>query len=71
MNENHADALLTHARVLAGESLDQATMVAVDRLGFKLRLRSGERVHSIRVPFPREVTSPGQCREAMIELLGT
>jgi heme iron utilization protein len=69
MNEDHADALRTCARLLAGESADDAAMVSVDRLGFKLRLRSGERVRSVRLPFPREVTTPGQCREVFIEML--
>lgn len=71
MNEDHAEALRTYARVLAGENADDVTMVSVDRLGFKLRLRSGERVHSVRVPFPREVTTAGQCREVFIEMLAS
>jgi hypothetical protein len=65
MNEDHAEAL----RALGGESADDVTMVSVDRLGFKLRLRSGERVHSVRLPFPREVTTAGQCREVFMEML--
>jgi heme oxygenase (biliverdin-IX-beta and delta-forming) len=65
MNKDHAAAL----RTLAGDGPDEATMVAVDRLGFKLRLRRGERVHTVRIPFPREVTTPGQCREVFIEML--
>ena len=69
MNEDHAEALGTCARVLTGESADEVTMVSVDRLGFKLRLRSGERVHSVRLPFPHEVTTAGQCREVFIEML--
>jgi len=40
MNRDHADALLTFARVLAREEAEEARMVAVDRLGFKLRLRT-------------------------------
>jgi heme iron utilization protein len=69
MNEDHADALLAYARAFAAEPSDEATMVSVDRLGFKVRLRTGERVHGIRVPFPREVTTAGQCREVFIEML--
>lgn len=69
MNDDHAGALLTLARVLFGQSAEEATMVSVDRLGFKLRLRDGERVQSVRIPFPREVTTPGQCREVLIEML--
>jgi putative heme iron utilization protein len=69
MNRDHPDALLTMARVLAREEAEEARMLAVDRLGFKLRLRSGERLHSCRIPFPREVTSPALCREVLIEML--
>ena len=69
MNQDHADALLTFARVLANEEAQEARMVAVDRLGFKLRLRSGSRLHSCRIAFPREVTNAPLCREVFIEML--
>jgi heme iron utilization protein len=69
MNRDHADALLEYARHFARESADEATMVAVDRLGFKLRLRSGERLSSVRIAFPREVTSAAQSREMLIAML--
>src|SRR6185436_19492032 len=39
MNRDHGDALLVFARVLGGISADAAEMVAVDRLGFRLRIR--------------------------------
>ena len=68
MNRDHADALCAYARHFAGEAADEATMVSVDRLGFKLRLRQGARLHSVRVPFPREVTTAAQSREALIEM---
>jgi len=69
MNRDHADALIEYARHFAGESVDEATMVAVDRLGFKLRLRSGQRLSSARIAFPREVTTAGQSREVLIAML--
>jgi putative heme iron utilization protein len=65
MNTDHTDALLT----LANEGATEATMVAVDRLGFKLRLRDAQRIHSIRVAFPREVRTAAQCRQVLIEML--
>jgi putative heme iron utilization protein len=74
MNDDHAGALLAYLRGSAGEGVggseppDEATMVAVDRLGFKVRLRTGERVHGLRVPFPRAVATAEQCREAFIDL---
>ncbi len=69
MNRDHADALATFARVLGSVEADEASMVSVDRLGFKLRVRSGERVYSTRIPFPREVTTAEQSRAVLIEML--
>ena len=68
MNADHADALLDYARGSGAEDAEEATMVSVDRLGFRLRLRTGERVHGLRIPFPREVTSAAQCREVLIAM---
>ena len=69
MNQDHADALVAYARHYAGEAPDEAVMVTVDRLGFKLRLRHGDRLSSIRIPFPREVTTATQSREVLIYML--
>ncbi len=69
MNRDHRDALVTLARVLAGAEAQEASMVSVDRLGFRLRLRSGERLYSVRIPFPREVTTPEASRVVLIEML--
>jgi heme iron utilization protein len=69
MNRDHADALVAYARHFAGEAADEATMVTVDRLGFTLRLRQGERLSSVRIAFPREVTTAAQSREVLIEML--
>lgn len=69
MNRDHPDALVTFARVLGGAEAEEATMAAVDRLGFKLRVRSGERLRSVRIPFPREVTTPEQSRAVLLEML--
>jgi putative heme iron utilization protein len=69
MNRDHPDALLTCARVLAGEPADEAQMVDVDRLGFKLRLRRGERRWSARLAFPREIATASDARTVLIEML--
>jgi heme iron utilization protein len=69
MNRDHADALIQYARYFASEVADEATMVAVDRLGFKLRLRQGERLSSVRIAFPREVTTAEESRETLIAML--
>jgi putative heme iron utilization protein len=69
MNRDHPDALVTLARVLARAEADEATMVSVDRLGFKLRIRHGDRVHAARIAFPREVTTAAESRTVLIEML--
>ncbi len=69
MNRDHADALALFARVLAGEAADEATMLEVDRLGFKLSLVSGGRLHTTRIAFPREVKTAGEARTVLIEMV--
>ena len=69
MNRDHADALVAYARHFAGETAEEATMVTVDRLGFKLRLRQGQRLSSVRIAFPREVTTAAQSRTVLIDML--
>ena len=69
MNRDHADALIAYARHFAGEAADEATMMAIDRLGFRLRLRSGERLHAVRIAFPRELRSAADSRTVLIEML--
>ena len=69
MNRDHADALIAYARHFAREPADEATMIAVDRLGFRLRLRSGDRLHAVRIAFPREVRSAAESRTVLVEML--
>ena len=69
MNRDHADALVTYARHFAGEPADAATMVAVDRLGFRLRLRQGERLQAVRIAFPQPLTTAAESRTVLIEML--
>ena len=44
-------------------------MVAVDRLGFRLRIRTGGRLHAERIPFPEEVTSADDARRVLIRMV--
>lgn len=69
MNADHADALVAYARAFAGEPADEATMTAVDRLGFTLRVRAGARLHGVRIAFSREVRTPGDARVVLIEMV--
>jgi hypothetical protein len=69
MNADHAAALVAYARAFAGEAADEATMTAVDRLGFRLRLRSGDRLHGVRIAFPREIRTAADARTVLIEMV--
>jgi putative heme iron utilization protein len=73
MNADHAEALVRLARA-AGEAGAQAdiaaaSMTAVDRLGFQLRLQSGDRVHGLRIAFPREVRNSREVRTVLVEMV--
>jgi putative heme iron utilization protein len=69
MNQDHADALVAYARAFAGVEADEAAMVGVDRLGFKLRVTHGDRRQSVRIAFPREITTAADSRTVLIEML--
>ena len=69
MNEDHAAALRLIAQRFAGESPDEAIITAVDRLGFHLRLKSGDRIHGQRVAFVREVKNSEDARAVFIEMV--
>jgi putative heme iron utilization protein len=70
MNKDHPDALVVYARALGGApDAEAATMVAVDRLGFRLRVRTGSRLHGARIAFPEEVTSAENARRVLIAML--
>lgn len=69
MNRDHADALRAYARAYAGVEAEEATMAAVDRLGFKLLVRQGPRRWSVRIAFPREVVTAAESRAVLIEML--
>jgi putative heme iron utilization protein len=69
MNADHAEALLLIARHYAGEVADEAAMTAVDRLGFHLRLKSGDRVYGRRVAFLQEVTNRDSARSVLVEMV--
>ena len=68
MNADHTNALLAIARAFAGLEADEVRMTAVDRLGFDLRLKIGDRVHGTRIPFLAEVTTAGESRTMLVEM---
>jgi len=70
MNADHAETLVRIANHFGGESATEASMTAVDRLGFHVRLKSGDRVHGARIAFLREVRSADEARQVLIEMSG-
>src|ERR1700680_2262386 len=62
MNADHKDALVLLARRFAGIESLEATMTAVDRLGFHVRLKTPDGMRGARIAFLREVSNP-QGRE--------
>ena len=69
MNADHGDALVLIARSVKGIEAEEAKMTAVDRLGFHVRLKTPERVRSVRIGFPSEVRSPDDCRKALVDMV--
>ncbi len=55
MNAGRAAELLGLARAYGHAEAEEARMTALDRLGFHLRLRAGDRVQGGRIAFPRPV----------------
>ncbi|HEX3034673.1 MAG TPA: DUF2470 domain-containing protein, partial [Thermodesulfobacteriota bacterium] len=69
MNADHSDSLLLLAKVFGRVEADEARMTAVDRLGFHVRLKSGDRIHSIRIPFIREARNRQETRAVLVEMV--
>ena len=69
MNADHGDALKLYCQAFAGVEADEATMTAVDRLGFRVRARTGDRLQGLRINFPREVCSPETARVVLVDMV--
>ena len=68
MNADHRDALKLYCRVFAGVEADDATMTAVDRLGFRVRAQTGDRLQGLRINFAREVRTSAEARTVLVEM---
>ena len=68
MNADHAAALLRIARFYTNVEAEEARMTSVDRLGFEVRLKTGDRVHGTRIPFLAEVSNVEESRMMLIEM---
>jgi hypothetical protein len=69
MNADHRDALVLLASKFAGIDSEEATMTAVDRLGFNVRLRTPDRVRGARIAFLREASTPEETRNVLVEMV--
>lgn len=69
MNADHKDALVMLARTFGHIDSTEATMIAVDRLGFHVRLKTAEGMRGARIAFLREVSSPSETRKILVEMV--
>jgi putative heme iron utilization protein len=69
MNADHQDAMILLARKHAQLEATEASMTAVDRLGFHLRLKTAEGYKGTRIAFPHEVADPNQTRAALVQMV--
>ena len=69
MNADHKDALVLLARKFARIESHEATMTAVDRLGFHVRLKTQDGMRGARIAFLREVSNPAEARKVLVEMV--
>jgi hypothetical protein len=69
MNADHKDALVLLAREFSRVDSEEATMMAVDRLGFYVRLKTPDGMRGARIAFPREVRSSVEARKVLVEMV--
>ena len=69
MNADHKDALVLLAREFARIDSEEATMTAVDHLGFHVRLKTPEGMRGTRIAFLREVRSSVETRKVLVEMV--
>lgn len=69
MNADHKDALVLLAREFARIESQKATMTAVDRLGFHVRLETQDGMRGARIAFLREVSNPAEARKVLVEMV--
>jgi len=69
MNTDHREALVQLAREFADIEAQEAAMTSVDRLGFHLRLKTGDGVRGTRIAFLREVNDSAEARKVLVEMV--
>jgi len=69
MNADHKDALVWLARKFAHIESQEATMTAVDRLGFHVRVKTQDGMRGARIAFLRVVSNPAETRKVLVEMV--
>jgi putative heme iron utilization protein len=69
MNADHKDALVLLARTFARIESTEATMTAVDRLGFHVRLKTPDGMRGVRIAFLHEVRDAAETRRVLVEMV--
>jgi putative heme iron utilization protein len=69
MNADHRDALVLLAKKFAGIDSQEATMTAVDRLGFHVRVKTQDGVRGARIAFLREARTPAEARKVLVDMV--
>src|SRR5271168_1901722 len=70
MNTDHGDGLVMLAKAFSGIESQEVTMSSIDRLGFQIRLKTQDGTRGARIAFLREVSSPAEARQVLIEMVG-
>ena len=69
MNADHKDAMVLLARKYAHIEALEATMTAVDRLGFHVRLKTQDGMKGARIAFLREARNSAETRNVLVEMV--
>jgi len=69
MNSDHVPAMILLARVHASLDATEATMTAVDRLGFHLRLKTADGMRGTRINFLHQVQNSDEARKVLVEMV--
>jgi putative heme iron utilization protein len=69
MNSDHVPAMILLSNVHSGLIASEATMTAVDRFGFYLRLKIGDGMKRTRINFLREVHNSDEARKVLVEMV--
>jgi len=69
MNADHKDALVLLGRKFARIESTEATMTAVDRLGFHVRCTTPDGVRGARIAFLRQASNLAETRKVLVEMV--